>query len=263
KKNVIDKILANKSMRNEMGLLLPHEQLSRIIGEITASRTITKDQAAQLAKLRDGVMLNLKNPEVFDNLVRQSKVYSQEEYNRKVRAYHEVFDNLSNVVRNLNNSNIINDADLKALRPITELLSERFDNPEDLKRSVDAALTNFKVSTTIGENLADGALVIGKIAAIVFVVAAIIFLAIIAADGKIFNGPGGSSSSFSDYYWYRLGRSSRTSNYHTNDYSRNTNSSTPARQNTQSENRQEQTNMQRKKIFGLKANQFNSLSRQV
>ena len=175
-----------------------------------------------------------------------------------------MFDSLSNVVRSLNNSNIINDADLQALKPITDLISDKFDNPEDLRRSVDVALTNFKISTTIGEDLGNLALTIGTAIVCVLAVVVVVACLFLMLDG---NSSGGSSSNSSswDFFWWQTGRNSTTNNYytnyHTNDYSRNTNSSTPARQTQQSENRQEQPNMQRKKIFGIKSTSFNNLSR--
>jgi hypothetical protein len=269
KKNVIDEILANKSMRNEMGLLLPHEQLSRIISDITTSKKITADQATELANLKKGVMRNLEDPDIFNKLVKSSKVYSQEEYNRKVRAYHEVFDNLSNVVRDLN----LSDDELKSLKPITELLSERFDNPEDLRKSVDTALSNFKISTTIGEDLANIGLLIGTVLACIVATVVIVACLLVIFDGKSSGGSSsnsGSNSSNWDFFWWQAGRSSRTTNYYTNYYTPDSSTSKPAsadqsqRQNQRTDTRREQSNTPRKKIFGgLKATNFNNMSRQV
>lgn len=266
KSNVLDKILANKDLRNEMGLLLPHKQLSRIIGEITTSKKITNDQMLDLKKLKTDVMLNLENPKIFDNLVKRSKLYSQEELDAKLKAYHDVFNDLSNVVKNLNDQNVITDQDLESLKPITELFSERFDNPNELKRSVDLALQDFKLSTSWAVKALDVTLTVLTVVICILVAVLVVFVVF----AKLSGGDSGDLGSENwGFFWWQAGRNSSSSNYYTNYYRPNSSAGRTTSDNqSQAQNQpiydtsQEQTNMQRKKIFGINSTSFNSTQRQ-
>ncbi len=145
--NVLKTIVNDKDLRKEMDLLLPHNQLYEIVGTIIKQQSITEKDINDLQKLKNGVRLNLKDPNIFDVLIRRSKLYSTDNRSIKIKKYQEIFTNLLQIAEKLSIGNEIK----KELQSVFDLFSDQLYEKEKLtklKDDIDSNLKKIEISRT-------------------------------------------------------------------------------------------------------------------
>ncbi len=138
---VLKPISNDKDLRKEMIILLPHDQLSRIIDNIIKTKKISPKQQQELNLIEKNILFNLQRDtkDLFNEFMKKTTSKSAEDKVKRIKRYKTLLNRMLKITSSLQGPHVITE-----IRSITKLFSPRFNDSKDLQESTMKHLENSK-----------------------------------------------------------------------------------------------------------------------